>query len=498
MNAAGIKADDVLRRLDRRLIDAAGVLLEYVHTEADADAGDAAAILLPRLLIHARDTNSQSATWLILTAVAARFPTADQVRRVQRSMRFHELDVVERDLLVSAWQAPPVGRLDLDMRIVTDPLIDVDTSARSDYQSGIHRVVRETMSRWAHAHTIELAVWDDTYAIYRSAAPQESGRVFRYGVEDSAGAAYTPEMLVPWNTVVVLPDVPIGRPSEVLAGVALCSGNRVSAIGYDLIPITSAETRPLQDSAAAGEWLVPLKAADRIAAISTSAKAEFEGFTQMLEAQGLSGPVVREVRLTGNAAPSWFRPTPQPDRMSPRIVLSGTREPHKNHRALLYAAERLWAEGLEFEVRLVGGNGWTDEHVGATISRLKHDGRALVDLGRVSEETLWRELAGADVVAFASLHEGYGLPVVEALAVGTPVLTASYGSQAEIASEGGCLTADPHDDESLVAALRRLVTEPELRDELAREARERPRATWDDYAAELWQFLVTRDDQEAR
>jgi glycosyltransferase involved in cell wall biosynthesis len=84
--------------------------------------------------------------------------------------------------------------------------------------------------------------------------------------------------------------------------------------------------------------------------------------------------------------------------------------------------------------------------------------------------------------------------VVEALAVGTPVLTTSYGSQGEIARDGGCLTADPRDEESIVTALRRLVTEPELRRSLAHEAGERPRVSWDEYATALWDFLV--DDLE--
>ena len=129
-------------------------------------------------------------------------------------------------------------------------------------------------------------------------------------------------------------------------------------------------------------------------------------------------------------------------------------------------------------------------HVKGTIERLRSARRPLVDLGRVSEVDLWNELAQADAVVFLSLHEGYGLPVVEALSVGTPVLTTAYGSQGEIARDGGCLTADPRDEESISDALRRLVSDRALREALAREARERPEISWDHYAAELWDFLV--------
>lgn len=488
-----------LRTLDQRVAEAARVILGDAPPEPDGLPGSTAARLLPQLLESARATPRESTLWLIFTAVAGRFPTPDNVRRLQRAMQLDTLEEVERMVLVMARKSARSSRLDLPMRIVTDPLVDVDTSGRLDYQSGIHRVVRETVSRWAKQHTIELAIWDDTYTVFRSAAPREIERVIRFGTDPVPGVdevPYAQELLVPWNTVVILPDVPIGRPAEALTGIGLCSGNRLCAVGYDVIPITSAETRPLQDAMAAGEWLVPLKAADRIAGISTSATAEFTGFAQMLAAQGLRGPIVREVKLPDSTAPNWFRPPARVRRDIPHIVFIGTREPHKNHRALLYAAERLWGDGLEFEVRMVGGNGWTDEHVRATIARLKADGRALIDLGRVSEETLWNELASADAAAFASLHEGYGLPVVEALAVGTPVLTTSYGSQAEVAADGGCLTADPRDDESLVSALGRLIIDADLRESLSRQARDRAGTTWDDYANELWAFLVSSDDVE--
>jgi hypothetical protein len=493
MIAAGSTPESLMKAVDQRVVAASQVLLSAPPHNPEWAPGYATATLLPEMLSGARASMSQSAIWLILTAVAGRFPTVETVRRVRRSLRLDPPEELERLVLFVAIETAERSRIDLPMRIVTHPVIDVDTSGRSDYQSGIHRVVRETVSRWAQWHTVELAIWDDTHTVMRSAAPREVGRVTRFGGDFIAGvddAAYEQELIVPWNTVVVLPDVPLGGPAEALTGIAQCSGNKLTAIGYDLIPITSAETRPVHESAAAGEWLVPLKSARRIAGISSSATAEFRGFARMLSAQGVRGPEVEEVRLPAINAPSWFTPPATVAHSTPRIVMSGTREPHKNHDAVLHAAERLWAEGWDFELRLVGGSGWTDRHLGDTIARLKAGGHPLVDLGRVSEEDLWDELASADAVVFLSLHEGYGLPVVEALAVATPVLTTSYGSQGEIAGDGGCLTADPRDEESIVDALRRLVSEPELRESLAREARERPQVSWDRYATDLWDFLV--------
>jgi glycosyltransferase involved in cell wall biosynthesis len=61
----------------------------------------------------------------------------------------------------------------------------------------------------------------------------------------------------------------------------------------------------------------------------------------------------------------------------------------------------------------------------------------------------------------------------------------------EIAADGGALTVDPHDDQALVTALRRLLTDDELRTRLHRAALARPPRTWDMYADEVWDFLVS-------
>jgi glycosyltransferase involved in cell wall biosynthesis len=174
------------------------------------------------------------------------------------------------------------------------------------------------------------------------------------------------------------------------------------------------------------------------------------------------------------------------------VLCPGSREPHKNQRATLHAAERLWREGLDFEVRLVGGPGWSDRVLRPALERLESAGYPIVSLGRVSDARLTEEMRGARIVVFASLHEGYGLPVSEALATGTPVITADFGSQAEIAELGGCLTVDPRDDLALTDALRLTLTDDAVLARLRAEASARVVRTWDDYAAELWDFLVER------
>jgi glycosyltransferase involved in cell wall biosynthesis len=91
---------------------------------------------------------------------------------------------------------------------------------------------------------------------------------------------------------------------------------------------------------------------------------------------------------------------------------------------------------------------------------------------------------------FPSLHEGFGLPVAESLASGTPVITSNFGSMAENAAGGGAILIDPRDDCQLAQAIRDLLTNQAKRDRLADEAARVPVRTWEDYASDTWEFFV--------
>ena len=132
----------------------------------------------------------------------------------------------------------------------------------------------------------------------------------------------------------------------------------------------------------------------------------------------------------------------------------GSLEPRKNHLALLYAAERLWRDHLPFQLLLVAGSGWGDE-IPHRITQLRHQGRPLYTRTKISDTELANAYRHARFSVFASLHEGYGLPVAESLALGTPVITTNYGSTKQIAAPGGAILIDPRDDDALLDAMRR-------------------------------------------
>ena len=260
-------------------------------------------------------------------------------------------------------------------------------------------------------------------------------------------------------------------------------------VGHDTIPVLSADLMPPAEPNRFVRFLTVVKHAKRVAAVSASAASEFQGFANTLGTQGLTGPIVSVCPLPVevSAAPST---TAAPRTTRPPIVCIGTHEPRKNHVAVLQAAELLWREGLSFELCLIGGKGWGADEFDAQLAALQRAGRAVTVLRTASDDDLWSALRAARFTVFPSLHEGFGLPLAESLAVGTPAVTTMYGSTREIGLDGGVLFVDPRDDDDLAGAMRRLLVDDELLSRLREEALARPRRTWDDYAEQLWTTLV--------
>jgi glycosyltransferase involved in cell wall biosynthesis len=106
--------------------------------------------------------------------------------------------------------------------------------------------------------------------------------------------------------------------------------------------------------------------------------------------------------------------------------------------------------------------------------------------GYVSREQLARLYARASVFAFPSLDEGFGMPVLEAMAAGVPVLTSNRSALAEVSGDAAILV-DPTDDEAVTSALRRLTTDEALRrDLIGRGLKRAADFTWENAVAKTW------------
>jgi glycosyltransferase involved in cell wall biosynthesis len=208
-----------------------------------------------------------------------------------------------------------------------------------------------------------------------------------------------------------------------------------------------------------------VRAARIVTAVSEFTACELESVLQ----------VPRErIRVVPNAAAPAF--TEDGARESGDYLLAvGTLEPRKNLARAIEAAQRL---GLE--LRVAGGPGW---------GGVEASGRGVSWVGFASDDELARLYRGARCVVYPSLYEGFGIPVLEAMACGAPVVTSRGGATEEVAG-GAAVLVDPEDVASIAAGIENAIgRREELRVAGLRRAR--------DYSWEMSAQLLLQAYQDA-
>lgn len=185
----------------------------------------------------------------------------------------------------------------------------------------------------------------------------------------------------------------------------------------------------------------------------------------------------RDLSIAVTAAPDT------PNSRPPYFLYVGTIQPRKNLIRLIeaFAAFSLQPSALGVHLVIAGKRGWLAEGIERRAAELGVAGRVRF-LGYVPDEELPALMAGALGFVFPSLYEGFGMPPLEAMACGTPVVVSSSSSLPEVVGDAG-LVVSPDDPEDLAEALHRVLTDAELRERLhARGLQQARRFSWRDTA----------------
>ncbi len=192
--------------------------------------------------------------------------------------------------------------------------------------------------------------------------------------------------------------------------------------------------------------------------------------------------------------PSFAAPVPEPalawsGALRPYLLCVGNRKPHKNVVTAVEVLARLRARRPELRLVLAGPRFRGSDGVAERAAALGV-ADAVVDAGPVSEDRLRALYRDAECLLFPSLYEGFGLPVLEAMASGTPVVASDRTSVPEVVGDAG-LMVEALDADAMAAAVERLWSDGALRASLVTRGRERAAAfTWEAAASRVHRIIL--------
>lgn len=226
-----------------------------------------------------------------------------------------------------------------------------------------------------------------------------------------------------------------------------------------------------------------LRTADKIITDSNSTKKDLINYFKIPEGK---------IRVILLAADEKFKPLNNKEIREakqkyslnfPFILYVGTLEPRKNIPSLIKAFYKLKKKNLQYKLVIAGKKGWKYKEIFETIDKLNLQ-NDVVFTGYVSDEGLPALYNAADLFVYPSIYEGFGLPPLEAMACGTPVITSNTSSLPEVVGDAGIMV-DPYDVDGLADAMHEVLADGGLRANMIKKGLERAKMfSWEQCAKE--------------
>lgn len=370
--------------------------------------------------------------------------------------------------------------------------VDVTATASSDLHTGIERVV----------HGVLSALLQHPQTQYRIEPVRLESGSYRHANDYALMVLGHPPLDLP--EVIAQPragDILLGLDwvaDALPANTALLDAWRVRGVRmlfvvYDLLPVRRPAWFPEGIADMHGRWLQCIgQHADALLCISRFVADDMRRWFDEhppLRRDALSLGYFYPGNDPAAARPSTGLPADAEQilarlRASPSFLMVGTVEPRKGHALALDAFEKLWADGVDAMLVVVGRKGWMSDALAARMLSLAKAGKRLIWLQQASDEYLERIYDSARALLAASEAEGFGLPLVEAARRGLPVLARDIPVFREVSSGFACYFDGDRVD-SLVELLRQVATT--TRTEQMPEVDIMP--GWQGTTARLWEML---------
>ncbi len=411
-------------------------------------------------------------------------------------------------------------------------IADVSNCSRDPANTGVTRVTRRLLAGLQEHCAVDIVFvwWDVDRRDYRLLDRTRQAFLSAYGgprdrlsdVNADGPDGQTPGLLLDWmpalhrhDATMLIAEIPMDGHAQHRIAWAKQRGLKTAAVLYDLIPVNHPEFCDPKISADFPDYLVGLTGVDTLVSIS---QTTMDDYMVHLKQNDLKAPqqcsviwlpgqfgnhdrqkartVRREaaemidmatpVAVDGKSVVNTVRGKMGLDRRREpiEILCLSTIEPRKNHRRLLKAFSNLRERRPELDLKLtlIGNRYGGAPELAEFVEDCCAADPAITWKGFLSDEEIVEAFGRARFIAYPSLVEGFGLPILESIWMGRPCLCHDKGVMSELAAGGGCLTVDMTDVDALSAALERLATDDELLEQLSKAVSSRHIDTWRDYA----------------
>lgn len=221
------------------------------------------------------------------------------------------------------------------------------------------------------------------------------------------------------------------------------AGGEVVWMVYDLVPIREPETCHPGMPPVFRAWLThAIRKTDGFVCISEATRVDLEHFVDEVIEGDARRPWTRSVHLGSDLESGRILPTTAATQEAieaigdrPFLLALGTVEPRKDHATILDAFEKVWREGIDVALVIVGKVGWNVDVLADKLRRHRETGKRLFWLESASDGDLQQLLKRTTALIQASIAEGFGLPIVEAGSQGVPLILSDIPVFHEIAGE---------------------------------------------------------------
>lgn len=253
---------------------------------------------------------------------------------------------------------------------------------------------------------------------------------------------------------------------------------------HDMIPVLFPDAFDFP-IASIYKYLLPktLKSASKIITVSNCTKEDIISYYNVSS---------EKIKVIYNAVDERFTPQKSQEIAKvrnryglnfPFILYVGTLEPRKNIPFILKAFHNIRKNYIDYKLVIAGKKGWKYKEIFDTINALNLQNH-VVFTGYVLDEDLPGLYAAADLFVYPSLYEGFGLPPLEAMACGTPVITSNTSSLPEVVGDAGIMV-DPHNVNKLADSICRVLSNKKLKECMVEKGLEKAREfSWERCASE--------------